>query len=232
MPISHAENIIFIHIPKTGGGSIEKSLGIFGEDNNGSLNPNLNILYGKKNNKLLQHLTISEIKAIKDKEYKTYKKITFVRNPFDKLLSEYFWRIQLYGKNKIDFKYFLMEEVIPRKNKINTYVKNFYKDEKIISSMDIHYMEQYKFLINNNNLDVDSIGKFEDFESDFKKLFNKKLLNYKINKSKVDYFYYFSKKFLPKFIKKRLYRKFYDNDSRKLVEQEYKKDLDLFNYNF
>tara|TARA_B100000131_G_scaffold119949_1_gene116920 strand:+ start:141 stop:839 length:699 start_codon:yes stop_codon:yes gene_type:complete len=232
MPISHAENIIFIHIPKTGGGSIEKSLGIFGEDNNGSLNPNLNILYGKKNNKLLQHLTISEIKAIKNKEYKTYKKITFVRNPFDKLLSEYFWRIQLYGKNKIDFKYFLMEEVIPRKNKINTYVKNFYKDEKIISSMDIHYMEQYKFLINNNNLDVDSIGKFEDFESDFKKLFNKKLLNYKINKSKVDYFYYFSKKFLPKFIKKRLYRKFYDNDSRKLVEQEYKKDLDLFNYNF
>ena len=232
MPISHAENIIFIHIPKTGGGSIEKSLGIFGEDNNGSLNPNLNILYGKKNNKLLQHLTISEIKAIKNKEYKTYKKITFVRNPFDKLLSEYFWRIQLYGKNKIDFKYFLMEEVIPRKNKINTYVKNFYKDEKIISSMDIHYMEQYKFLINNNNLDVDFIGKFENFESDFKKLFNKKLLNYKINKSKVDYFYYFSKKFLPKFIKKRLYRKFYDNDSRKLVEQEYKKDLDLFNYNF
>ena len=232
MPISHAENIIFIHIPKTGGGSIEKSLGIFGEDNNGSLNPNLNILYGRKNNKLLQHLTISEIKAIKDKEYKTYKKITFVRNPFDKLLSEYFWRIQLYGKNKIDFKYFLMEEVIPRKNKINTYVKNFYKDEKIISSMDIHYMEQYKFLINNNNLDVDSIGKFEDFESDFKKLFNKKLLNYKINKSKVDYFYYLSKKFLPKFIKKKLYRKFYDNDSRKLVENEYKKDLDLFNYNF
>tara|TARA_Y100001970_G_scaffold121062_1_gene150104 strand:- start:431 stop:1129 length:699 start_codon:yes stop_codon:yes gene_type:complete len=232
MPISHAENIIFIHIPKTGGGSIEKSLGIFGEDNNGSLNPNLNILYGKKNNKLLQHLTISEIKGIKNKEYKTYKKITFVRNPFDKLLSEYFWRIQRYGKNKIDFKYFLMEEAIPRKNKINTYVKNFYKDEKIISSMDIHYMEQYKFLINNNNLDVDSIGKFEDFESDFKKLFNKKLLNYKINKSKVDYFYYLSKKFLPKFIKKRLYRKFYDNDSRKLVEEEYKKDLDLFNYNF
>ena len=215
MPISHAENIIFIHIPKTGGGSIEKSLGIFGEDNNGSLNPNLNILYGKKNNKLLQHLTISEIKGIKNKEYKTYKKITFVRNPFDKLLSEYFWRIQRYGKNKI-----------------NTYIKNFYKDEKIISSMDIHYMEQYKFLINNNNLDVDSIGKFEDFEIDFKKLFNKKLLNYKINKRKVDYFYYLSKKFLPKFIKKRLYRKFYDNDSRKLVEEEYKKDLDLFNYNF
>ena len=68
MPISDKLKIIFIHIPKTGGGTIEKSLGIFGEDNNGSHKLNYEILYGKENNRFLQHLTLLEINKIKDKE--------------------------------------------------------------------------------------------------------------------------------------------------------------------
>ena len=132
MPISHKDNIIFVHIPKTGGGSVEKTLGIFGEDNNGSLNPNLDILYGKKNNKLLHHLTIKEIKNFNNSQCLNYKKVSFVRNPFDRIVSEYLWRIQVYCKKKINFKKFLIEEAIPRKNGINTFIKDFYKDENII----------------------------------------------------------------------------------------------------
>ena len=98
MPILHSAKIIFVHIPKTGGGSIEKSLGIYGSDNNGNLTPDLSILYGKYKNKFLQHLTISEIKERNIKDFESYKKISFVRNPYDKIISEYLWRIQMYGK--------------------------------------------------------------------------------------------------------------------------------------
>ena len=64
MPISHKSKIIFVHIPKTGGGTIEKTLGIYGNDNNGNLETDYSILYGQHKNKFLQHLTISEIKEL------------------------------------------------------------------------------------------------------------------------------------------------------------------------
>ena len=233
MPISHKDNIIFVHIPKTGGGSIEKTLGIFGEDNKGSLNPNLNILYGKKDNKLLQHLTLNEINKLKNKECSSYKKVSFVRNPFDKIVSEYLWRIQIYCKKKIEFKKYLIEEVIPRKNGINTFVKDFYKNENILPILDIHYLEQYKFLIDEkNNIKIDFVGKFENLEKDFEKIFKLKLINYKIHKTKSHYLYYLSKKFLPAFFNKKMYRKFFDNESKDLMKKEYSNDFEYFNYEF
>ena len=233
MPISHKDNIIFVHIPKTGGGSVEKTLGIFGEDNNGSLNPNLDILYGKKNNKLLHHLTIKEIKNFNNSQCLNYKKVSFVRNPFDRMVSEYLWRIQVYCKKKINFKKFLIEEAIPRKNGINTFIKDFYKDENIIPLLDVHYLDQYKFLIDEkDNIDMDFIGKFENLEKDFKKIFKLKLINYKIHKSKSDYLYYISKEFFPNFLTIKSYRKFYDNETIDIIKKEYKKDLMYFNYKF
>ena len=233
MPIAHDLKIIFIHIPKTGGGTIEKSLGIFGEDNNGSLKVNNNILYGKESNKFLQHLTIQEIYKVKQKELSNYKKISFVRNPYDKIVSEYLWRMQVYGKKKIEFKKYLFDEVIPRKNGKKIFIQDFYKDESLIPLMDIHYLEQYKFLVNKDgNFDTDFIGKFENLEEDFFKTFGFKILENKIHKSKSNYIYYLYKKIVPESLKKNAYRRFYDNETRDLVYKEYNKDLEYFNYNF
>jgi len=109
MPILHNAKIIFVHIPKTGGGTIEKTLGIYGNDNNGNWEADHSILYGRYKNKFLQHLTISEIKELKKKEFDTYRKVSFVRNPYDKIISEYLWRIQVYGKRKLEFKEFILE---------------------------------------------------------------------------------------------------------------------------
>ena len=75
MPISHKSKIIFVHIPKTGGGTIEKTLGIYGNDNNGNLETDYSILYGQHKNKFLQHLTISEIKELKKKSLMHIKKL-------------------------------------------------------------------------------------------------------------------------------------------------------------
>ena len=232
MPILHSAKIIFVHIPKTGGGSIEKSLGIYGSDNNGNLTPDLSILYGKYKNKFLQHLTISEIKERNIKDFESYKKISFVRNPYDKIISEYLWRIQMYGKRKLEFKEFLLEEVIPRKHNINKFVKNFYKDESLIPFLDAHYVNQTNYLYQNKILAIDEIGKFENFENDFKRIFNKKLTNTKIHKSKINYTYYLTKKLLPNFLANKMYRKYYNHETKEIIKNEYSEDLKVFNYKF
>jgi len=233
MPISHNLNIIFIHIPKTGGGTIEKSLGIFGEDNNGSLKVNYDILYGKDDDKLLQHFTLQNIKITKQNEFDKYRKISFVRNPYDRMVSEYLWRTQIYGKRQIEFKQYIFEEAIPRKNGENVFVKNFYKDENLVPLMDIHYLDQYKFLINKyGNIDIDFIGKFENLEEDFFKIFNFKIAETKIHKSKSNYLYYLYKKIIPFLLRKKAYRRFYDNETKDLIGNEYAEDLKKFNYSF
>ena len=67
-----------------------------------------------------------------------------------------------------------MEEVVPRRNKINKFVKNFYKDEGFILFLDSHYVNQIDYLFQNKKLAMDEIGKFENFENDFEGIFKKK----------------------------------------------------------
>ena len=232
MPILHSAKIIFVHIPKTGGGTIEKTLGIYGKDNKGSLSPDHSILYGRYKNKFLQHLTINEIKELNKKEFESYKKISFVRNPYDKIISEYLWRIQVYGKRKLEFKEYIIEEVVPRKNNINKFVKNFYKDESFVPFLDAHYINQVDYLFLNKKLAVDEIGKFENFEDDFTRIFNKKPINTKVHKSKINYTYYLIKKILPKFLANKMYRKYYDYETENIIRKEFSKDIEIFNYNF
>lgn len=232
MPISHKSKIIFVHIPKTGGGTIEKTLGIYGNDNNGNLDTDHSILYGRYENKFLQHLTVREIKKLKKKEFDTYKKVSFVRNPYDRIISEYLWRIQVYGKRKLEFKEFIMEEAIPRKNNKNKFLSNFYKDEKIVPFLDSHYISQVDYLFEDKKLVMDDVGKFENLKADFKRIFQKKIINMKVHKSKVDYAYYFLKKILPKFMTNKLYRKYYDYETQEIIQKEYNDDLKTFNYDF
>ena len=106
------------------------------------------MLYGVLNGKSLQHLTIQEIKKIKELEFYNYKKIAFVRNPFDRIISEYFWRIENFGKKMIIFKDFLVAEVIPRKNVMPKVMKNFYRDENDIVRLSL-----------DNNMDGDDCKK-------------------------------------------------------------------------
>ena len=232
MPISHSAKIIFVHIPKTGGGTIEKTLGIYGKDNNGNLSPDHSLLYGKYENKFLQHLTISEIRKLNINEFEKYRKISFVRNPYDRIISEYLWRIQVYGKRKLEFKEYILEEVVPRKNNIQKYVKNFYKDESFVPFLDVHYANQVDYLTLDKKLAMDHIGKFENFETDFKRIFKQKIVKTKVHKTKINYTYYFIKKILPKFLTNKMYRKYYDYETEEIIRREYSEDLKIFNYNF
>ena len=85
-------NFYFIHIPKTAGESIEKTLGM----SEGSPYENLN---GTIENKIvLQHLTgeVSKKDYIKPEIWIDYFKFAVVRNPWSGSVSEYNWFLR-YG---------------------------------------------------------------------------------------------------------------------------------------
>ena len=83
MVICHNKKCIFIHIPKTAGTSIEQ----FIKDND----RNPIILLGVRNGRSMHHFSALEIKSLFPDLFKKYYKFSFVRNPYDRLLSEYYW---------------------------------------------------------------------------------------------------------------------------------------------
>jgi hypothetical protein len=95
--ISKKNKIIFIHVPKTGGSSIEKSLiDIFDETIkiNGDQTSIVDKLKKPKKNSFnsLKHATAEELKCQYGEEiFNVYTKFSVIRNPWDRLLSLYYW---------------------------------------------------------------------------------------------------------------------------------------------
>jgi len=147
MVVCHEKKCIFIHIPKTAGTSIEQ----FIRDNGSN-----NLLFiGVRNNRSLQHLTAYELKMMIPYIYKQYYKFSIVRNPYDKLLSEYYWNPSINigykkGKSKKDFLKNVIEIVQNKK-----YFNDIYND---------HFIPQYNFLFYKNKLLVNQLFKYEDLE--------------------------------------------------------------------
>ena len=112
--ISHDLKFIFIHIPKTAG----NSLALFLKDHvanevilrESSMGPNQGIdIICEINSKDIKHKPISYYNNLYKSKIDDYYKFTIVRNPYDRLLSFYFWQK---GKNhqtfnKEDFKQFI-----------------------------------------------------------------------------------------------------------------------------
>jgi hypothetical protein len=197
MPLFDEHKCLFIHIPKTAGMSMEKALGL----NMRWPNKSLKKLFGPHNGLQLQHITCSQaltLNLIPKNKFNNYFKFAFVRNPYDRAVSEYHFDRRWNKKTQnLSFVQFLR------------YMKN--------NSLYCHYMPQYLFIHNNNKLQVDFVGKFENLEEDWAYIANK--LNLK-------------DKSLP-FINKgdrKEYMSYYDEESIKLVNEIYKHDFVLLNY--
>ena len=147
MVVCHIRKIIFIHIPKTAGSSIEHLLRDEGKYE-------LDFI-GVRNGRSTHHYMGIELKMILKELYPTYYKFSFVRNPYDRLISEYFWcRINNVGhKFNKTFDEFL------------DYVEDVIKNKKFFKPIENdHFIPQYSFLFFNKKLIVNNIFKYEDLE--------------------------------------------------------------------
>ena len=148
MVVCHTRKIIFIHIPKTAGSSIEHLLRDEGKYE-------LDFI-GVRNGRSTHHYMGIELKMILKELYPKYYKFSFVRNPYDRLISEYFWcRINNVGhKFNKTFDEFL------------DYVEDVIKNKKFFKPIENdHFIPQYSFLFFNNKLIVNNIFKYEDLET-------------------------------------------------------------------
>ncbi|WP_133468410.1 sulfotransferase family 2 domain-containing protein [Paraglaciecola marina] len=147
MPIKPDSKLIFIHVPKTGGSSIEKELGLHPSD---VVDSDYFLSGGKKQK---QHLTLAEILSIKkdDFDLSKFTAIGMVRNPINRMVSEYKWRKKINHNviNDLD---------------INTFVKKIFDAKKQGAKLDSHFTPQSDFfkLGSQSALKEIKIFKFED----------------------------------------------------------------------
>ena len=217
MIISKKYKFIFIHIPKTGGCSVENALiNHLGKED--LITDRMNYQHEKINAKFCDiphHSTLRSIHELTSNEYKDYYKFAFVRNPYERMVSMYSFYSQLKNEKK---EIFIQTEF----SKFNAWLLG---EENIINSkLSLKAQNQWKnkpkieFIVDDNNeIGVDFIGRMETFHSDL--LTVGKKLGIDIEKT-------------PDKNKSRHlhYSVYYSIEGKKKVEKEYMNDFKKFLY--
>ena len=156
--ISSKHHTIFVHIPKVAGQSIET---IFLKDLGLDWNSREELLLRKKRNgemgpHRLAHLTASEYVSlgyIDQETFDDYFSFSFVRNPYNRLISVY--------------NYLGYSRIISFEAFVNKVVKGK------LQASDFFYVSQYDYLYEGEKLLVDYVGKLENLKEDMQFVLNK-----------------------------------------------------------
>lgn len=184
---SYLDRFVFIHINKTGGSSIEKALKI-----------------------PLEHKTaLEKIEKIGQKNWDRKLTFTVVRNPWDKVVSHYHYRVK---KNKTD----LRENPIEFRDWVKrSYVSQdpFYYDKPKM------FMPQINWIADKDgNVLVDEIVHFENLEGEFYDVLQK--LGRKVTLPHV------------KRSNRGNYREYYDEETIEIIRNLFERDIERFSYQF
>lgn len=194
--INHKHKFIFLHIPKTGGRSIEN---IF---------LSKKILHDESLYPIISnpHHSLSEYTEMVN--INNYFKFTFIRNPFDRILSEYFyikkrngclWTMEMFNKKCPTFKKFIT----------NGGLECCWK---------WHANNQYEMVYNQDHK-LNFIGRYENFQNDFNTICDKIGIPRQqlphINKSEHKH-----------------YTEYYDDETKQIVAEKFAKDIEFFGYEF
>lgn len=215
MPIDYKKRFIFVHIPKTAGTSIESHLFNIPLNKDDIIDysslpleyQNKHLIGNENQFTRMIHYPIKKIIKVKHNiNINDFFIFCFVRNPFDRLVSEYH--------------YFRFPNIIPFKDYVKYIVKQTFDLGKLEKWFSAHLLPQYDFISINDKIYCNFIGRFENLEEDYK--FICKKLDIKEHG-------------LPHYKKSRRdtdYRIYYDDETRAIVENCYKKDLENFNYEY
>jgi chondroitin 4-sulfotransferase 11 len=189
---------------------------------------NLNVV---KNPHLIKYPTIN-IEQIDSKKYNDYFKFGFVRNPWDRAVSCYLDKI---ARSKEFTNYYMTNGVFNDFLKYGVFKggMNFSDFVKAVSNIpdeeaDKHIRSQHIPLMDKKEIVVDFVGRFEQIDSDFAHVCKKiGVKNIKLQKknSRQGKIYTFPD------IKKD-YKEYYDEESKELIRKRYKKDIEMFWYEF
>ena len=203
--ISHKHKFIFIHIPKTGGTSIERAL----EPTISLEDPDCHAGHVEGNTLIEgKHWRTIDYQSKFPELFDSYFKFMFIRNPWDRMVSRYEWRrflapLKFEGERaeKIsnqDFKDFL------QKQGVEMFEKWCYVD----------LMQD-----SNGHRAIDFVGRFENLQNDFDVVCDKigtprqELLN-------------------TNHVKRKNYTEYYNNETREMVAQGFKRDIEYIDYKF
>ena len=187
---------IYIHVPKAAGTSISKSI------------------YGKT----LGHYTATEICNKFPKLYYSAYKFSFVRNPWDRVLSAY--RFAKVGRTESMGIHNPEQYDIPAFTTFESFVLEWLYGSNL-EDLDFVFQPQYKFQFSKQGkLMVDYVGKVENIQSDIINIERKlgrrlNLTNANRTSAGVDYSEYYT-----------------NTNLIEAVKSLYKKDIKLFGYEF
>jgi len=169
------------------------------------------------------HMKISEVEPLLDIE--NYFKFAFVRNPWDRLVSEYFYRtnrIKFYTAKTFEGFVLQLEDLIngkvswpyARQKKLKGEDKHLW-----LNDLKRHLCPQKSFIVNKNGKTaVDFIGRFENYADDCRMLREKFGFSNNLphaNKSKHSH-----------------YTNYYNARTRDIVSKVYKEDIEYFGYEY
>jgi hypothetical protein len=205
--ICRTRNFCFVHIPKTGGTSIENAMF---PGHNFCSSPDYEHLYGwDAEYGWLNHLTLKEMRKLCSVFFvKKPTVFAVVRNPWDRLVSEFAWK-RFKRKAGITFAQF-----VRRLYKRDCYeLERYYRDPLAFKQ---HLKPQHEYILSDYPIEV---LRFESLQMDFNRILSKMGMG---------------RILLPilRESKRKHYCQYYTPESMNMVYEIYQKDIDLFNFSF
>ncbi len=216
MIVSPKQRFVFVHNPKTAGTSIQQALTPYSNIVQRSIYQKMRFRLTRKSvfpdwryRHYHKHMKASEaMRLIPEKVWDSFFTFGFVRNPFDRQVSLY-----LYTQRTSTTK---SHKVVSKLDSFKEYVYALI-NEPLFQENRTVFQKTY-FTDENGNTMVNFIGRYENLLKDIQ--FIERKIGILID--------------LPWELKsdRKPYRAYYDNETRRLVEEYVRPDLDEFDYDF